>query len=197
MEDLLALGPYGSGIPDSPMATTVLQNASCFPNLKKQVQKFWQRNPCDSWFTDELPGTSAFYRTLDEHRYRVHPKLLATVDFKSTRGLRVLEIGCGCGSEAERFARAGAHYTAVDLTNAAVSITRRRFWRVYKVPSREETQKTCPSPTVPSTSYTLMASFITPPTPAGLCAKFTACFPLAAEPSSCFIAAVRLIMKSI
>jgi len=33
----------------------------------------------------------------------------------------------GCGSEAERFARAGAHYTAVDLTNAAVSITRRRF----------------------------------------------------------------------
>jgi len=41
--------------------------------------------------------------------------------------LRVLEIGCGCGSEAERFARAGAHYTAVDLTNAAVSITQRRF----------------------------------------------------------------------
>jgi ubiquinone/menaquinone biosynthesis C-methylase UbiE len=39
----------------------------------------------------------------------------------------VLEIGCGCGSEAERFARAGAHYTAVDLTNAAVSITRRRL----------------------------------------------------------------------
>ncbi|MBZ5657750.1 MAG: class I SAM-dependent methyltransferase [Acidobacteriia bacterium] len=39
----------------------------------------------------------------------------------------MLEIGCGCGSEAERFARAGARYTAVDLTNAAVSITQRRF----------------------------------------------------------------------
>jgi ubiquinone/menaquinone biosynthesis C-methylase UbiE len=39
----------------------------------------------------------------------------------------VLEIGCGCGSEAERFARAGAHYTALDLTNAALSLTRRRF----------------------------------------------------------------------
>lgn len=46
------------------------------------------------------------------------------MNFKSTRGLRGLEIGCGCGSEAERFARAGAHYTAVELTNAAVSITR-------------------------------------------------------------------------
>ena len=39
----------------------------------------------------------------------------------------MLEIGCGCGSEAELFARAGAHYTAIDLTNAAVSITRKRF----------------------------------------------------------------------
>jgi ubiquinone/menaquinone biosynthesis C-methylase UbiE len=39
----------------------------------------------------------------------------------------VLEIGCGCGSEAERFARAGARYTAVDLTNAAPSITQRPF----------------------------------------------------------------------
>lgn len=95
--------------------------------LKKEVQSFWQNSPCDSWFTSESPGTLAFYKTLDEHRYRVHPRLHAAVGFEKTRGLRVLEIGCGCGSEAERFARAGAHYTAVDLTNAAVSITQRRF----------------------------------------------------------------------
>jgi ubiquinone/menaquinone biosynthesis C-methylase UbiE len=49
------------------------------------------------------------------------------VGFEQTSGLRVLEIGCGCGSEAERFARAGANCTALDLTNAAVSITQRRF----------------------------------------------------------------------
>ena len=39
----------------------------------------------------------------------------------------MLEIGCGCGSEAERFARSGARYTALDLTNAALSVTRKRF----------------------------------------------------------------------
>jgi ubiquinone/menaquinone biosynthesis C-methylase UbiE len=49
------------------------------------------------------------------------------VGFEKTRGRRALEIGCGCGSEAERFARAGAHYTVLDLTNAAVSITQERF----------------------------------------------------------------------
>jgi ubiquinone/menaquinone biosynthesis C-methylase UbiE len=96
-------------------------------NIKKQVQRFWQSSPCDSWFTDQPQGTAAFYRTLDEHRYKVHPRLQSAVGFDKTRGLRVLEIGCGCGSEAEGFARAGARYTAVDLTNAAVSITQRRF----------------------------------------------------------------------
>lgn len=94
---------------------------------KRQVQNFWERAPCDSWFTDEPPGTPAFYRNLDEHRYRIHPHLVSAVGFERTAGLRVLEVGCGCGSEAERFARAGAHYTGVDLTNAAVSITRQRF----------------------------------------------------------------------
>jgi ubiquinone/menaquinone biosynthesis C-methylase UbiE len=95
--------------------------------VKRRVQSFWQNSPCDSWFTTEARGTLAFYRSLDEHRYKVHPRLHSAVGFERTRGLRVLEIGCGCGSEAERFARAGAHYTAVDLTNAAVSITQRRF----------------------------------------------------------------------
>jgi len=96
-------------------------------NVKKQVQTFWQNSPCDSWFTNEARGTVDFYRSLDDHRYKVHRRLAAAVGFEKTRGLRVLEIGCGCGSEAERFVRAGAHYTAVDLTNAAVSITQRRF----------------------------------------------------------------------
>jgi ubiquinone/menaquinone biosynthesis C-methylase UbiE len=95
--------------------------------VKKEVQKFWQNSPCDSWFTDEARGTVAFYQSLDEHRYKVHKRLLSTVGFERTCGLRVLEIGCGCGSEAERFARAGACYTAVDLTKAAVSITQTRF----------------------------------------------------------------------
>ena len=57
----------------------------------------------------------------------MHWQLQSALGFEKTTGLRVLEIGCGCGSEAERFARAGAHYTAVDLTNAAVSVTRTRF----------------------------------------------------------------------
>ena len=110
-----------------PVSEERANSVSSLSNIKKQVQSFWQSSPCDSWFTDEPQGTAAFYRSLDEHRYKVHPCLQSAVGFEKTHGLRVLEIGCGCGSEAERFARAGAQYTAVDLTNAAVSITQRRF----------------------------------------------------------------------
>jgi fatty-acid O-methyltransferase len=113
----------GSKLQASPLTETETGS----PSLKSQIQKFWQSFPCDSWFTTEPPGTPEFYRSLDEHRYRVHPRLPEAVGFEKTSGLRVLEIGCGCGSEAERFTRAGAHYTAVDLTNAAVRLTQKRF----------------------------------------------------------------------
>ncbi len=124
-----AIAKLTSASPSSLSGALAHEATSSFSSLglKKQIQSFWQHSPCDSWFTNEQPGTPAFYKSLDEHRYNVHRRLLSTVGFEKCNGLRVLEIGCGCGSEAERFARAGAQYTAVDLTNAAVSLTQRRF----------------------------------------------------------------------
>ena len=95
--------------------------------VKERVQEFWQQSPCDSWFTDHQPGTSEFYRSLDEHRYKVHQRLLSALEVEKTRGLRVLEVGCGCGSDAERFARTGARYTGIDLTDMAIRLSRKRF----------------------------------------------------------------------
>ena len=39
----------------------------------------------------------------------------------------MLEIGCGIGTDAARFAEAGADYTGVDLTDAAIELARKRF----------------------------------------------------------------------
>jgi ubiquinone/menaquinone biosynthesis C-methylase UbiE len=36
-------------------------------------------------------------------------------------------VGVGAGSDSIRFARAGAHFTGVDLTEAAIALTSRRF----------------------------------------------------------------------
>jgi ubiquinone/menaquinone biosynthesis C-methylase UbiE len=39
----------------------------------------------------------------------------------------VLEVGCGLGTDAINFARAGARYTGIDLTEASIELVRKRF----------------------------------------------------------------------
>ncbi|HKC62254.1 MAG TPA: class I SAM-dependent methyltransferase [Pyrinomonadaceae bacterium] len=95
--------------------------------LKERVRAFWQKNPCGTKFTDAEMGTRAFYELTEEHRYTKEWHIPAAADFKSARGLRVLEIGCGLGTDGAQFAKAGAIYTGVDLTDAAVELAQRRF----------------------------------------------------------------------
>jgi SAM-dependent methyltransferase len=97
------------------------------PSLKERVRDFWQANPCGTKFADAPPGTRAFYERVEAHRYAKEWHIPAAAGFTSARGLRVLEIGCGLGTDGAQFARAGANYTGVDLTEAAVSLARRNF----------------------------------------------------------------------
>ncbi|MBV9956904.1 MAG: class I SAM-dependent methyltransferase [Acidobacteria bacterium] len=96
-------------------------------NLKERVRAFWQAHPCGTKFADAAPGTRLFFERVEEHRYRTEWHIPAAADFGSARGLKVLEIGCGLGTDGAQFARAGADYTGVDLTEAAVELARRRF----------------------------------------------------------------------
>ncbi len=96
-------------------------------NLKERVRAFWQANPCGVKFADAAPGTRRFYELVEEHRYTKEWHIPAAADFAGSSGLKVLEIGCGLGTDGARFASAGANYTGVDLTDAAVELARTRF----------------------------------------------------------------------
>src|SRR5438105_6552117 len=97
------------------------------PSLKERVRAFWQANPCGTKFTDVEMGTRAFYERVEEHRYEKEWHIPAAAGFENARGLRVLEIGCGLGTDGAQFAKAGADYTGVDLTEAAIELARKRF----------------------------------------------------------------------
>lgn len=96
-------------------------------NLKERVRAFWQANPCGVKFADAPPGTRRFYELVEAHRYRKEWHIPGAAGFDKTGGLKVLEIGCGLGTDGAQFAEAGADYTGVDLTEAAVDLARKRF----------------------------------------------------------------------
>jgi ubiquinone/menaquinone biosynthesis C-methylase UbiE len=107
-------------------------------NLKERVRAFWQANPCGVKFADAEPGTRRFYELVEAHRYAKEWHIPAAADFAGTRGLKVLEIGCGLGTDGAQFAKAGADYTGVDLTEAAVELARKRF-ELFDLPGRFQT----------------------------------------------------------
>lgn len=101
--------------------------------LKERVRAFWQDHPCGTKFADAEPGSRGFYELVEAHRYEKEWHIPAAADFANSTHLHVLEIGCGLGTDGAQFAKAGANYTGVDLTQAAVELAKRRF-ELFQLP---------------------------------------------------------------
>ena len=95
--------------------------------LKERVRAFWQAHPCGTKFSDAQMGTLEFFARIEAHRFEKEWHIPEAADFAATQGLRVLEIGCGLGTDGAQFAKAGADYTGVDLTEAAIELARKGF----------------------------------------------------------------------
>jgi SAM-dependent methyltransferase len=95
--------------------------------LKERVRAFWQENPCGTKFADAPPGTRRFYELVEGHRYNKEWHIPEAAQFARAKDLAVLEVGCGLGTDGAQFAKAGARYTGIDLTDAAVELAKRRF----------------------------------------------------------------------
>jgi ubiquinone/menaquinone biosynthesis C-methylase UbiE len=105
------------------VATTTTDPAA----LKARVREFWNANPCGSKFAPEDIGTPQFFAAIEAHRYATEWHIPLMVNFPQWQGKRVLEIGCGLGTDGVQFGRAGADYTAVDLTPRAIELVQQRF----------------------------------------------------------------------
>jgi SAM-dependent methyltransferase len=101
----------------------------------EQVEEFWNRRPCNIRHSPLPLGTREYFDEVDARRYLVEPHILRFADFERGRGKRVLEIGCGIGTDTARFARAGALVTAVDLSMRSIEIARQRM-ELYGVADR-------------------------------------------------------------
>jgi SAM-dependent methyltransferase len=95
---------------------------------KLRVKNHWEREVCASRYGVGVHGGFAdLAARIDQRVYELDYMRAAFAEFERTRGKRVLEVGLGAGSDFIRWARAGAIAYGVDLTEASVSLVRRRL----------------------------------------------------------------------
>lgn len=92
-----------------------------------QIQRYWNERIHDLEMTRHPPGTPAFFEDLDAYRFDKLRYLPELVDFNGFAGQRLLEVGCGIGTDLVRFARGGARCTGIDLSATAIELARRNF----------------------------------------------------------------------
>lgn len=92
-------------------------------NIKDSVKAFWEANPCGLRFADGEIGTKFFFESIEKHRYSLEWHIPEVVNFPKYKGKKVLEIGCGMGTDGTQFAKYGADYIGIDLTHAAIAFS--------------------------------------------------------------------------
>lgn len=94
---------------------------------RRRVRAYWNERIHDLDMTRAAVGTRAFFDELDEYRFDKLAYLPRVVDFGGYRGRRLLEIGCGTGTDLVRFARGGADVLGVDLSDTAARLARQNL----------------------------------------------------------------------
>lgn len=93
----------------------------------EDIQRYWNHRIHDLEMTDHPVGTRAFFDDLHDYRFDKLHYLPQLVDFSSFKGQRLLEVGCGIGTDLVRFAQGGARVTGVDLAQTAIDLARKNF----------------------------------------------------------------------
>jgi SAM-dependent methyltransferase len=90
------------------------------------VQSYWDARPCNIRHSTQPIGTKEYFDEVEKRKYFVEPHIPGFAQFERWKGKRVLEVGCGIGTDTINFARAGAQVTAVDLSDESLRLAKRR-----------------------------------------------------------------------
>ena len=92
-----------------------------------EVENYWDSRPCNIKHSNAEVGTIEYFNEVERRKYFVEPHIKDFAKFDNWSGKQVLEVGCGIGTDAVNFARGGAVYTGIELSNESLSLAKKRF----------------------------------------------------------------------
>lgn len=94
---------------------------------QRAIRAYWDTHIHDLEVTSHPPGSPGFFADLEQYHFEKLHHLPRLIPFDQYRGRRVLEVGCGAGTDLIRFARHGARAAGVDIAASSIALAAKNF----------------------------------------------------------------------
>lgn len=94
---------------------------------QRDVRAYWETHIHDLEISPHPPGSPGFFADLEQYHFEKLHHLPRLIPFDRFSGRRVLEVGCGAGTDLIRFARHGAIATGIDLAGSSIKLAKDNF----------------------------------------------------------------------
>lgn len=92
-----------------------------------KIENYWNERPCNIRHSNKPFLSKEYFDEVEAKKYFVESHIPKFANFDAWKGKRVLEIGCGIGTDSINFVRSGAHLTIVELSQKSLDICKERF----------------------------------------------------------------------